>query len=179
MDADGLAMRGGMRKRLENILYTELANANVGVRTWKRNGSGMAYFGLGVVDVPRPKSPYLLGVAIHEIGHIHCYRTIDKYNELPPYMMEYMAEVYTIEKLRKYGLPTREYKASAVKYVLSCLARYKNNGGDMDAVPEEVRRWADISIRLWKKAHRVLVDMDVDVRTMKEIVIYYKFDREN
>jgi hypothetical protein len=179
MADNGLTMRGGMRKRLENILYTELANANVGVRTWKRNGSGMAYFELGVVDVPRPKSPYLLGVAIHEIGHIHCYRTIGKYNEMHPYMMEYMAEIYTMEKLKKYGLPTREYKASAVKYVLSCLARYKNNGGDMNLVPADVRKWTGISIRLWKNAHRVLVDMDVDVHTMKEIAIYYKFDREN
>lgn len=171
--SDGPVKSNVMRRKLERILYKELAAANVSVRMWKRNGGGSADFNLQFVDVPRPKNPYLLGVAFHEIGHIHYYRTKKGYDELPMYELEYMAEVYAMNKLKAYGLPTREYRAYATKYVLSCCAKYKNTGGDVMKIPVEIRRWTRMEVKKWIAARRVIVE-NVDVNSLKDIRVTYK-----
>jgi len=162
-----------MRRRLEFILYKELSDADVSVRVWKRNGGGAADFNLQFVDVPRPKNPYLLGVAFHEIGHIHHYRTTKRYDELPLYELEYMAETYAIDKLKKHGMPTREYRAYATKYVLVCCAKYKNSGGDVMKIPAEIRKWTKMKVRKWIAARRVLVE-NTDINSLGDIKIRYK-----
>ena len=158
--------------KLENILYTELANANVSVRTWKRTGGGFAKLEEGVIDIPRPKNAYRLGVAFHEIGHIHFYRTFEGYDTLPVYMMEFMAEQYAINKLKMYNLPTRVYRLYATKYVIACLTKYKNTGGNMDDVPFNVRKWTSIKIKKWKDAKKVKIKPG-DINSISDIIINY------
>lgn len=160
------------KQGLRAMLMAELNLNDISVRSWKRNGGGAADFNLQLVDIPRPLNPYLLGVGFHEIGHIVLHRNNSGYSQMPSYIMEYMAEIYAINKLKEYGQPTREYRAYATKYVLTCLASYKNKGGSMDMVPNDIRKWAGVRVTEWKAAKKVVVE-NIDVDKLSDIRIKY------
>ena len=161
------------QENLTGILETELAAHGIAVGIWKRNNAGEADFTKGTVDIPKPKNDYTLGVAFHEIGHIFHNRQNASYITLPEYHMEYTAEIFAIAKLREYGLQTREYRAYATKYVLTCLSRYKNRGGDMSIVPKEIIKWTGLKMRKWNEARRITVRDEV-VSHIADIRIDYK-----
>ena len=150
----------GNMLRLREILNAELNAAGLSVRSWKRNGGGSADFNLEIVDIPRPKNEYLLGVAFHEIGHIHLNRSVKGYSSMPRYVMEYMAECYAIEKLKQYKLSWHEYRLYATKYVIMCMASYKNSGHRMLKIPADIVRWTGIDAAAWKAAKKVSVCID-------------------
>ena len=162
-----------LERRLTEILRGELASHGISVRRWKRSNAGEADFELSMIDIPRPRTPYALGVAFHEMGHIHHCRNNGRYRTFPMYSMEYMAETYALEKLKMYGLPIMEYRAYATKYVLTCLAKYKNGGGDMNEVPAEIRRWAGVRLREWNAATYVTV-RDRNVNKRGDIRVEYR-----
>jgi hypothetical protein len=168
--------RSAAARRLDELLRREIDESGVAVRRWKRNGGGEAMFGLRMVDIPRPMNAYLFGVAMHEIGHIALYRDMPEYNNLPKYMMEYHAELYAIDKLRKYGLPLMIYRAYAVKYVLSCLAQFKNAGGDIRTVPYDVRKWTRMKISKWTEAKWVEVE-NSDVLCVSDVSVKFYADK--
>lgn len=164
------------QRRLYDILMREIEITGVVVRKWKRNGGGEALFSLGMVDVPKPDNAYLLGVAFHEMGHIILDKQMDGYTDLPGYMQEYHAEKYAIDRLRFYGLPVTQYRAYAVKYVLTCLANYKNKGGNVMLVPHDVRKWTGIRVTEWRDAGWIVVD-DTDVDRASDVSVTFHTSR--
>lgn len=165
------------KRRMREILRNELENMQIAVRRWKRNGGGgHANFGLEYVDIPRPANTYLLGVAFHEMGHIYHKRLDPAYTSMPEYMIEYMAERYAIKKLIQYRLQCDTYKLYAVRYVLSCIATYKNGGGSVDDVPLEVREWTGMNFAAWRDSQLVIVRRDNTIRCFSDIDVKYFSD---
>lgn len=157
---------------LNDILMTELNTHSISVRSWKRSNSGAAHFDLGIIDIPRPTSSYTLGVAFHEIGHIVHSRIHSDYRVIPEYVIEYMAEQFAITKLKEYGLNFREYEAYATKYVMTCLSKYKNDGGDMHVIPAEISKWTGMDLMSWKVAKTVTV-LNSPVRKKSDVQVKY------
>ena len=71
-----------LERRLTEILRGELASHGISVRRWKRSNAGEADFELSMIDIPRPRTPYALGVAFHEMGHIHHCRNNGRYSHI-------------------------------------------------------------------------------------------------
>ena len=92
------------------------------------------------------------------------------------FIEEYRAEIFAIDLLKKYKLPTRKYIAIARNYVLRMMAKEYNTGAlDIDLVPEKIKKFTGLQVKKWKSAKKVYVKNETYHKISKKSDIQIRF----
>ena len=160
--------------KLRAILDHEIKTHKIKVRKFfKHENADGTCFPSYKVDLARPVDAFNLGCAFHEIGHV-----VTKVHDISQstFIEEYRAEIFAIDLLKKYKLPTRKYIAIARNYVLRMMAKEYNTGAlDIDLVPEKIKKFTGLQVKKWKSAKKVYVKNETYHKISKKSDIQIRF----
>jgi hypothetical protein len=131
---------GPMARRYEQMTRELMAMHNVRVRKWRSSMSGVAWqieYRDGtissLIEAPRPKGPMSAAVFCHEIGH----HAIGLSRYSPRCLEEYHAWMWSLEAMRKYGIPITQRVRERVHDSLHYAVEKARRRG-LQRLPEEL-----------------------------------------